>query len=122
MPSEAQTAAFIRRPRVLADALHQLAELMEQTANEPIIRRTRFASHTLPSIAFHAATTVGPEEFTDACRTASADDIDAAMAEHEEIYGKLLPWDGSIIKQILANLPAILEAIKILIALLAKTA
>jgi len=121
MLSEAQTAALVRRPRVLANVLHHLADLDEQAAPDQYRRLTRLATHTLPAIAYEVATTIGPDEFTDACTNCTPDDIDAALEEHTEIYGKVLPWDGSIIKLILANLPAIIDALKILIGLLAKT-
>jgi len=120
MIDEARTAVLIRRPRVLMNALHELAEFHEMTPGNLESRTWRFATHTLPAIAHEAATTVGHEEFVDACTNCTLDDVEAARCEHEEAYGKVLPWDGTIIKMILANLPAIIEALKVLIALLAK--
>ena len=120
MLNAAETAAVARRPVVLANALHHLAVLDAHTADDPQLRMNNLMNFALPAIAHQVASTVGPAEFCQACLEATDDDIAAAMSEHSENYGALLPWDGSIIKLILANLPVIIEAFKILIALLAK--
>lgn len=107
-----------RRPAVLAPVVAALLGVKEQAADNLPGRELAILDQATTAIARAAATGVGLAEISAQALATTDDDIAAILMDLDEVLGIKLPWDGSIIKALIAAIPDLIKIVQLIASLL----
>lgn len=116
--SQHDAAFHARRPAVLAPIVAALYGAKEQAADNIAGRELAIMDQATTAIARAAATGVGLDEIAAQALACTDDDAAAIVMELDEVCSLKLPWDGSIIKALIAAIPDLVTLVKLIASLL----